>query len=84
MTNASFESDANAQRIVACVNACEGMEDPGKAIPEMLEALKLAKRYLEHPDVQAIPFALNASVPLSRIVNVIAKAEGETTHGNQN
>lgn len=30
---------ANAARIVACVNACEGISDPS-VVPEMLKALK--------------------------------------------
>lgn len=39
---AESESDpeANAARIVACVNACEQLEDPGKQIPEMIGVLK--------------------------------------------
>lgn len=34
-------TEANAERIVACVNACEGI-DP-EAVPRMLAALKLAQ-----------------------------------------
>jgi len=33
------ERDANSERIVACVNACEGIKNPD-AVPEMLKALK--------------------------------------------
>ena len=43
---------------------------------DLLEALKLAVRYLEHPDVQRIPFALHASAPLERARAAIEKAEG--------
>ena len=32
-------SDANAKRIVDCVNACAGIKDPEKTIPLMVEAL---------------------------------------------
>ena len=46
------------------------------AAPDMLAALQLALRYLEHPDVQAMPFALPASVPAGRVRAAIAKAEG--------
>ena len=46
------------------------------AAPELLAALQLALRYLEHPDVQAIPFALHASVPAERARRAIAKAKG--------
>jgi hypothetical protein len=31
--------EANAARIVACVNACEGIADPG-AVPDLLAALR--------------------------------------------
>lgn len=34
------EADANARRIVACVNACAGIPDPEKAIPALVEALR--------------------------------------------
>lgn len=38
--------EANAARIVACVNACEGIADPG-AVPDLLEALKSALDIME-------------------------------------
>ncbi|MCH7631461.1 MAG: hypothetical protein IIC07_06200, partial [Proteobacteria bacterium] len=41
----------------------------------LLDALRLAVRYLEHPDVQSIPFALPASAPLERARAAIEKAE---------
>ncbi len=41
---------------------------------ELLDALRLAVRYLEHPDVQSIPFALPASAPLERARAAIEKA----------
>jgi hypothetical protein len=37
--------EANAARIVACVNACEGIEDPS-VVPEMLAALKSAHYWI--------------------------------------
>lgn len=33
--------EANAARIVACVNACEGLADPEKDIPSLLEIARL-------------------------------------------
>lgn len=30
------EAQANAARIVACVNACEGIKDPEEMVPEMM------------------------------------------------
>ena len=37
----------NAARIVACVNACEGMSDPAAEIKVLRDALTAAVRYLE-------------------------------------
>ena len=34
--------EANAERLVACWNACEGIEDPKTTISDMLEALQEA------------------------------------------
>lgn len=34
---------ADAERIVACVNACEGMEDPAKEIKQLIFELDMAK-----------------------------------------
>lgn len=36
------EKEANAYRIVACVNACTGIKDPASAINNAREALELA------------------------------------------
>lgn len=33
--DSQIEADANAARIVACVNACEGLDDPARSITEM-------------------------------------------------
>ena len=43
---------------------------------ELVAALTLACRYLEHPDVQAIPFAMNASAPLERARAILRQIEG--------
>ena len=44
---------------------------------ELLADLELAVRYLAHPDVQVIPFALHASAVVERIEKTIRKVRGE-------
>lgn len=61
------EGEANAEFIVRACNAHQNL----------LEALTLAIRYLEHPDVQALPFALPASVPLEKARAAVAMAKGK-------
>ena len=39
---------------------------------EIVEVLEQVKKYLEHPDIQAIPFALSAAVPLANVKELIA------------
>ena len=43
--------------------------------PEIIAALKLAARYLEHPDVQALPFALPSSTVAQRIKELVARLQ---------
>lgn len=45
-TRGAAEECANAARIVACVNACEGINP--EAVPELLEALKHALDSITH------------------------------------
>lgn len=40
------EEKANARRIVACVNACAGMEDPAVEIAELRKAVKVLAEYV--------------------------------------
>jgi len=47
------------------------------AAPELLARLNLAVRYLEHPDVQAIPFAAPAGGCAELCRAAIAKATGQ-------
>lgn len=66
------DAEANAARIVACVNACEGIEDPN-IVPEMLEALRACKLAISsgidsNPELWAKATRMTASV--------IARAEG--------
>ena len=35
------ENQANARRIVECVNACAGIEDPETVIPQLIESARL-------------------------------------------
>ena len=66
------ENEANAEFIVAACNSHD----------ELVAELKLALRYLEHPDVQAIPFAMRASTVADRIHRTLAKLEGELSEEN--
>lgn len=46
-------SKANAARIVSCVNACEGIEDPS-VVPELVEALERARvQFANYADIHA-------------------------------
>lgn len=44
------EGEANASRIVACVNGCKGVEDPEKTIPEILNIILEALPYVEESE----------------------------------
>ena len=43
------------------------------AVLEMREILMLALRYLEHPDVKAIPFAMSSAIPALRDRALLAR-----------
>ncbi len=43
---------------------------------EIVDVLRQAEEYLRHPDVQAIPFAPSAAVPLANVRELIAVLEG--------
>ena len=38
------ESKANAARVVACVNACEGIDDPAATLAEVRDMLNMLSR----------------------------------------
>ena len=59
--------DANAARIVACVNACEGIADPS-VVPELLAALQLISNGPH--DAEAI------ADMLGQVRAILAKATG--------
>ena len=65
-------NEANAAFIITACNSHD----------ELLAELKLALRYLEHPDVQAIPFAMRASTVADRIHRTLAKLEEDLSEEN--
>jgi hypothetical protein len=74
-------SGDDAARIVACVNACEGIEDPS-VVPEMLAALKqLTADISRSVDISidwsgsAISMIIEGG-SLRALIEVIARAEG--------
>lgn len=50
------------------------------AIRELVTAAKLAVRYLQHPDVQAIPFALHTSNVVRNLNGTIRQVEAALAH----
>lgn len=50
------ESDANAQRIVACVNACAGMVDPAKEIAELRAEIARLKNPTSAPTCDELDY----------------------------
>lgn len=48
------------------------------AATDMYAELELALRYLDHPDVRALPFALPAEAAAERCRAALAKARGES------
>lgn len=47
------------------------------ATPDLLQALELAIRFLDHPEVKAIPFAFPVYGVITQARAAIAKAKGE-------
>ena len=66
---------ANAERIVACVNACEGLADPA-VVPELLAALKVVTECLESTRDCSLGNDPEGSAACDRARAAIAKAEG--------
>ncbi len=64
---------SNARRIVACVNACEGINP--EAVPELLEALKIAEDVITTYEVSTYGTITEDTKKIRRI---IAKAEGKS------
>ena len=67
--------EANEANAAFIITACNSHD-------ELLAELKLALRYLEHPDVQAIPFAMRSSTVVDRIHRTIAKLEEDLSEEN--
>jgi hypothetical protein len=72
------QRDADAERIVACVNACEGIADPS-VVPELLGWLKAVERQLSY-EVKAgfINEGSGAGGMLPKMREIIARAEGRS------
>ncbi len=43
----ALNNPANAERLMACWNACDGIEDPEKTIKGLVEVLTYAVRFLD-------------------------------------
>ena len=71
---------ANACRIVACVNACEGMEDPAAEIAELKrqrdELLGLVKAVVYHSLSVTVNGTLCAAFPWVEYEVMVNKAKG--------
>ena len=67
-----LENEANARRIVACVNACEGINP--EAVPDLLAACELCLEWMD--DVCGIQSPYEEVT--IEIKAAIAKAKGET------
>lgn len=63
--------EANAARIVACVNACEGLADPS-VVPELVKALEIALDQLEG---RTLKYGKQQAINVANAA--IAKAKGE-------
>lgn len=70
-------ASANAARIVACVNACAGMEDPEKAISKALLALNDAKRRLMNHSVSGLEEASADSAVWDSIKSALRALGGQ-------
>lgn len=66
---ALFYARDDAARAVACLNACEGIADPGETVGEMLEAARRLLDTVGHDDLDMIQ-------ALEALEAIVAKAEG--------
>lgn len=48
------EAESEAEKITSCLNSCEGIENPGEAIPAMICALKKSLEVVEHLNRKAM------------------------------
>lgn len=68
------EDLANAEHVVKCWNACEGMTDPEKAVRKTRKALSEAIKFLEtHPHPLAVDFSDHLEA-LRKSLDAIGKA----------
>jgi hypothetical protein len=67
------ERDANAARIVSCVNACAGLADPAEALRVAREALELAELWLAN----SVPVTeIDGPKPLPVVSRALAMLKG--------
>ncbi len=66
----------DAEHLAACWNAIESAGGSPAIVGELVAALSLALRYLEHPTVQAIPFACRAEVAAEKCRALLARVKG--------
>lgn len=72
----SLEGESNAERIVACVNACEGIEDPSQ-LQEILEhASNLCTQIQNQVDCEGLPTTILDGIEW--LENAIARAHKQT------
>ena len=65
--------EANARRIVACVNACEGINP--EAVPDLLEAAEWLNNFFIHYPHTSIEFHRAIGNGLADLESAIAKAK---------
>ena len=76
----THEAKANGRRIIACVNACAGINP--EAVPELLEALKRAEYLVRLLTVEQVMQAGNAAVDASGL-HPFALNEGRADKGDR-
>lgn len=70
------EVEANARRIVECVNACEGIADPS-AVPELLRLLSRVTKWADAASRDRYEGSV-LDIDINEAFAAIAKATGET------
>lgn len=67
---------ANASRIVACVNACEGIDTEVLEITHGLDAIYNQKKQERDELLAALQYHQEQTRPIQRTIDVIAKMKG--------
>jgi hypothetical protein len=77
MTTTRIETSLGMIEILDLTNEPEANARLIAAAPALLGALEGIVRYLEHPDVQEIPFALRSGPVAKKIRKFISEVKGE-------